>query len=207
MCKHEGGPRAPLTFDQFIALLQQPPFEPCESELDFLTDAEYEEAFNEVERFYRPKITRYIARITDAAGVAEDLAQEVLNNIYRARVSFERAYIYRSAKNAALKELDRTQRRSILESRWVGVRRYGDKGQQKVRRQAPSAEYLEHTREEAVKRELERLPEKFRVPLRLFAHGKSYEQIVEATLANEGVVRSRICRGKSLLRRRLRAYL
>lgn len=196
-----------LTFAQLVSLLGQPPFEPCESELDFLTDAEYEEEFKEVHRFYHPKIARYMARITDDPGVAEELAQEVLNNIYRARVSFERAYIYRAAKNAALKELERTQRRRILESRWAGVRRYGDRGERKGRRPAPDPELLMRTREEAVRRAIVRLPEMFRVPLLLYADGKSYEQIMEITGATEGAVRSRICRGKSILRRRLRVYL
>ncbi len=52
------------------------------------------------------------------------------------------------------------------------------------------------------------MPEKFRVALLLHAEGKSFEEIAEITGAgNERVVESRVCVAKSLLRRRLRAYL
>jgi DNA-directed RNA polymerase specialized sigma24 family protein len=51
------------------------------------------------------------------------------------------------------------------------------------------------------------LPEHFRVPLALLAEGKSYMEITEITQINEGTVKSRICRGKVILRRKLRVYL
>jgi DNA-directed RNA polymerase specialized sigma24 family protein len=197
----------PLTFAQLVSLLKQPPYEPCESELHFLTNAEYEAAFNEVDRCYRRRLTRYIGHITGDLGRAEDLAQEVLNNIYRARASFERAYIYRAAKNAAFTEIHRAKRRHILEARWAGVRRYGDKGKPADKRPPLDPDRLMRTREEAVRRAVELLPEKFRVPLLLHAAGQSDQQIMELMRASEGAVRSRICRGKSILRRRLRAYL
>jgi DNA-directed RNA polymerase specialized sigma24 family protein len=136
------------------------------------------------------------------------LAQDVFNSVHRARASFERAYIYRSAKNAAFKELERTNRRLILESRWAGVRRYGDRGPRKVKKPKPSTEYLERTCEEAVRRSVGRLPEKFREALLLHAEGRSYAEIMEITGAgSERMAESRVCVAKSLLRRRLRDYL
>jgi DNA-directed RNA polymerase specialized sigma24 family protein len=88
------------------------------------------------------------------------------------------------------------------------VRRYGDKGPRKVRKPAPSAEYLERTRDEAVRRAVERMLEKLRAPLLLHAEGKSYEEIAEVTGAGSvRVVRSRVCVAKSQLRKRLRDYL
>jgi DNA-directed RNA polymerase specialized sigma24 family protein len=131
----------------------------------------------------------------------------VLNNIYRARASFERAYIYRAAKNAAYTEINRIRRRHILEARWAGVRRYGDKGKHVVKRSPPDPERLMRTREEAARRAVDQPPENFRVPLLLHAAGQSDVQIMEFTQTSEGVVRARICRGKSILRRKLRAYL
>jgi RNA polymerase sigma-70 factor (ECF subfamily) len=209
MCDHDDIPLAPLTFAQFVNLLQQPPFEPCESELEYLTPAEYDEAFREVDRLYRHKLIRYIARIMADQSVAEDLTQQVLTSVYRARSSFDKSYLYRAAKNAALTELKRTKQRHILEARWAGVRRYGDKGKAEAREKRPplDAEQIERTREEAVGREVERLPEKFRVPLLLLTKGESYARIMGITRANEGTVRARICRGKMLMRRRLRDYL
>jgi RNA polymerase sigma factor (sigma-70 family) len=196
-----------LTFDRLLWLLEQPPHEPCESELRLITDEEYDEAFSEAQRLYRRPVVGYLAHLVRDYDKATDLAQEVFMNVYRARSSLERAYIYRAAKNTALSALRRSQRRGILESRWAGVRRYGDTGARKVKRSAPSLEYLERTREEAVRRAIQGLLEKFRVPLLLHAEGMSYGQIAEVTGVREEVIASRICVAKSLLRRRLRAYL
>jgi len=198
----------PLSFAHLVMLLRQPPFEPCESELRLLTDEEYDEAFEEAQRLYRRPVIGYVAHIVRDYDKATDLAQEVFMNVYRARSGLEKTYIYRAAKNTALSALRRSQQRGILESRWAGTRRYGDRGPRKVKKPAPSAEYLERTRDEAVRRAVERMLEKFRVPLLLHAEGKSFEEIMEATGASsERVVESRVCVAKSLLRRRLRVYL
>jgi RNA polymerase sigma factor (sigma-70 family) len=198
----------PLSFDHLVMLLRQPPFEPCESELRLITDEEYREAFNEAEQLYRRPVIGYLAHIVRDYDKAADLAQEVFMNVYRARSSLERAYIYRAARNTALSALRRSQRRGILESRWAGTRRYGDRGPRKVKKPAPSAEYLERTRNEAVRRAVEKMLEKFRVPLLLHAEGKSYQEIAEMTGAGSvRVVRARVCVAKSQLRKRLRDYL
>lgn len=67
-------------------------------------------------------------------------------------------------------------------------------------------EYFEKVRLEAVRTAVERLPEKFRAALVLYAAGYSYVQITEITGEKVGTMRSRVCRGKTLLRRKLRAY-
>ena len=200
-------PIVPLTFAQLADLLAQPPYGPCERELDFLTSAEYAEAFHAVVREHLRPLARYIARITRDESSAEDIAQEVLSSIYRGKVSFELAYIYRAAKNAALSELDRNKRKRILEARWAGVRPYGDKGKRAGKRPAPDPEYLMRTRDEAAHQAVERLRYNLRVPFLLHAAGKDYRQIAELIQTNEGVARARVCRAKAVLRRRLRAYL
>ncbi len=169
MCNHPDTSGLPLTFGQFVAFLREPPHEPCESELKYLTDAEYEEAFDEAEQLHRRAVVGYIARIVRDYDKARDLAQEVFMNVYRVRSSLEKAYIFRAARNTAVGALHRTRRRSILEARWAGIRRYGDKGPRMVRRPAPSAEYLERTRGEAFRRAVERLPGRLRTPLLLYA--------------------------------------
>jgi RNA polymerase sigma factor (sigma-70 family) len=196
-----------LSFDQLVILLNQPPFETCKSELRLITDAEYDEAFEEAQRLYRRPIMQYVAHITRDYDKAADLTQEVFMNVYRARSSFEKAYIYRATMNAAFGAIHRTRRRQILESRWAGARRYGDTGQRKIRRPAPTAEYLERTREEAVRRAVQGLLEKFRVPLLLYSEGKSYEQIAEAVGVRKEIIESRVCVAKSQLHKRLRDYL
>jgi RNA polymerase sigma-70 factor (ECF subfamily) len=212
MCDQENSSALPLSFDQFVDFLREPPFEPCGSELQFLSPVEYERAFMEAMRLYYPRVRGHIAHIVKNRDMAADLAQEVFINLYRARASFDGPYIYRAAKNTAFSALIRNRRRLDLESRWAGVEmRYARKGLHEFEaadtRPPQDVELFVRARVEAAKNAVDRLPEKFREPLVLLAAGRSYREITEMMGVNEGTVKSRICRGKSLLRRRLRAYL
>ncbi len=213
MCDHEDSSGGSLSFAQLVSLLQRPPMEPCESELEHLTPAEYDESFTEAMRRYSRRVVGFIGRITEDYDNAADLAQDVFLKLYRARVTFEKAYIYRAAKNAAFSELRRrrTQRHALF-TNWSGLRRWGEDGKPREfdvadSRPLPDAAHIERLRKEALGRAVERLPEKFRIPLMLYVEGNSYLRITEITQAKEGTVKSRICRGKSILRRRLRPYL
>lgn len=122
MCDHdqEGDRRDLLKFPRLADFLKEPPFEPCPSELAFLTPAQYEEAFRQVYDKYYRKLVRYLARRTGNPSTAPDLAQEVLFNVYQARSSFERSYIYRAARNTAFSELRRRVRDERLLRALVG---------------------------------------------------------------------------------------
>jgi RNA polymerase sigma-70 factor (ECF subfamily) len=212
MCDHEDSSGVPVSFAQLVSLFQQPPFEPCQSELEFLTLADYNALFAEKwKRYFRP-VRLYIAHITEDREAAADLTQKVFISLYYAKASFEPAYIYRAAKNAALDEFRRRNRESrALHAYWRGIKpdkRYNDQEVDEPDPHPLQDEVLvERAREEAVRRAIDRLPENFRVPLELLASGKSYKQIIEITQVNEGTVKSRICRGKVILQRRLRVYL
>jgi RNA polymerase sigma-70 factor (ECF subfamily) len=212
MCDLEDSPGVPLSFAQFVTLLQQPPFEPCESELQFLTPTEYNNTFAETWRRYFRPIRLYIAHLMEDREIAADLTQKVFISLYYAKASFEPPYIYRAAKNAAMSEFRRRNRESrALRAYWRGIRP-DKRGKSKEleatdKRPLQDEALMERAREEAVRTAVDGLPEHFRVPLTLLAAGKSYKQIIEITQANEGTVKSRICRGKVILRRRLRAYL
>jgi RNA polymerase sigma-70 factor, ECF subfamily len=204
MCDNEDRYGVLLSFEQFVGLLQQPPHEPCESELRFYTRAQYDEAFKEAHRLYYRKIKYHIARITRDYDGAEDLTQDVFLDLYNSGVSFDAPYIYRAARNTAYDELRRQGRE----------RRYPDYIQKPEReveirdtRPLQDVELYLRDRERAVNRAVELLDEKFRIPLMLRVEGNSYAQIMEMTQAKEGTVKSRICRGKRILKRKLRAYL
>jgi DNA-directed RNA polymerase specialized sigma24 family protein len=110
MCSDNGG--LPLSFSELVIFLQQPPFEPCDRELDFLDPNEYDKSFTEIVNRYSRPITGVIVRITQDPASASELAQDVFINLYKARISFAPSYIYRAAKNAAYSELRRRKRES-----------------------------------------------------------------------------------------------
>lgn len=103
-------------------------------------------------------------------------------------------------------------RRRAIESRWARVgRHYGGRrikaSEALDTHPLQDAELLERARAEAVRTAVERLPEKFREVLVLYAAGNSYAEITEVTGTNANTARSRVCRAKSILRRKLRRYL
>ena len=53
----------PLSFDQLVSLLQQPPFEPCESELQYLTRVQYDRAFTDAVRLHYRGVKHLIAEM------------------------------------------------------------------------------------------------------------------------------------------------
>src|SRR4051794_13815770 len=172
MCCDED-PEVPISFSEFLSLLQRPPFEPCDRELEFLTPEEYESFFNEIMRLYRAKIVRYINRIVDDYSRATELAQEVFLNLYKARISFERSYIYRAAKNEAICELRRRKREyRALDAHWRGVRLERSGKHKNVEPEdaqpLPDAALIQRRREAALTRGVERLPQRFRLPLALY---------------------------------------
>jgi len=205
MCCDDPAPEAALSFAQLAVILEQPPFEPCVSELEFLTDAEYDEQFTITMRLYFRPVRYLIARITEDYANAADLAQDVFTSIYKARASFEKSYIYRSARNAAYSAI----RHTIRHRHAMHLYSRGVKWQPQNRdaRPLPDAQLLVREREDAIMLAIERLPEHFRTPLLLFIKGNSYQQIAKVIQTKVGAVKSRICRGKALLRRKLRAYL
>ncbi|HKC64904.1 MAG TPA: RNA polymerase sigma factor [Pyrinomonadaceae bacterium] len=198
-----------FSFDDLLWLLEHPPFEPCQSELEFLTQAEYDNTFSAVWRRYFRPVRLYIAHIMEDREIAADLTQKVFISLYYAKASFEPAYIYRSAKNAALTEIRRKKRETLaLRRYWRGINPNKSKGAEATDPEPlQDAKIIAQRREAALSRAIDMLPEQFRTQLLLLAQGKSYKQITKITEANEGTVKSRICRGKRLLRRRLHAYL
>jgi RNA polymerase sigma factor (sigma-70 family) len=197
----------PLSFDQLISLLDQPPYEPCDSELQYLTRVQYDRAFTEAVRLHYRGVKHLIVHLTGNWAVAEDLTQEVFTSVYKVGTSFDKPYIYRAARNAVYTESRRARRDHIMRLRLAGLGLIRGGREVHDARPLQDAALFERAREEALARAIERLPEHFRVPLLLLAEGKSYKQMVKLTRTNEGTVKSRVCRAKVLLRRRLSAYL
>lgn len=154
----------PLSFDQLVSLLQQPPFEPCESELRYWTRVQYDRAFTEAVRLHYRGIKHLIAHLTGSWAVAEDLTQEVFTNVYKKGTSFDKPYIYRAARNAVYTESRRARRDYLMRVRLAGLSPI--RGEREVRDARPlqDAEHFERVRKEALARAVERLPEHF--PLR-----------------------------------------
>jgi DNA-directed RNA polymerase specialized sigma24 family protein len=141
----------PLTFDQFLRLLDEPPLEPCESELKYLSKARSVARFHKAWRSWYRSVTYLIASITHDYSAAPELAQEVFFSVYQRRVSLAKAYIYRAARYAAYSELRRRSRDSralaVLQAGVTVHRGKSQKVEAQDTRPLPDAELMERARE------------------------------------------------------------
>lgn len=176
-----------------------------------------EAAFAELVRRYRNQITSYIYRMTNDYDGAVDLTQETFVRIYRARDRYQTSYafstyIYRIATNLAISELRKRKRRRLVSLTGIVQMRDGREEPCEINpadvRPLQDVVLVDAERRAAVARAITTLPEKYRAPLVLRdVEGKTYEEIARILETSEGTVKSRISRGRNLLRDKLRTYL
>lgn len=174
-----------------------------------------EAAFGEIMERYRSPITNYLYRFLNDYEEAVDLAQETFVRVYFAldryhtRYAFS-TYIYRIATNLAISELRRRKRRRLMSLTGLFQGEDGSEVefQPPDKRILPDAELVEDEKSEVIARAIAALPEKYRVPVVLRdVEGKTYEEIAEIMDLGLGTTKSRISRGRGLLKEKLQHYL
>ena len=174
-----------------------------------------EDAFAELVARYRNQITSYIYRIVGDYDTAIDLAQETFIRVYRAAGRYQTThafstYIYRIATNLAISELRKRKRRRLmsLTGLFQSDRDDTTEFQPRDERQLPDAELVDDERNKVIARAIAALPEKYRVAVVLRdVEGRSYEEIAEIMELGLGTTKSRISRGRGLLKDKLKTYL
>lgn len=173
------------------------------------------DAYEEIVRRYKNAIVNYLYRFLNDYEEAVDLAQETFVRVYFAIGRYHTGfafstYIYRIATNLAISELRRRKRRRILSLTGL-FQADGDEAvefQPRDERQLPDAELVDDERSKVIARAIAALPEKYRVAVVLRdVEGRSYEEIAEIMELGLGTTKSRINRGRALLKEKLRSYL
>ena len=174
-----------------------------------------ESAFNEIMSRYRNPLTNYLYRFLNDYEEAVDLAQETFVRVYFAldRYHTEYAfstYIYRIATNLAISEIRRRKRRKLLSL--TGL--FQGEDDQEVEFQPTDGkmladdEMVEDERSQMIAKAIAALPEKYRVPVILRdVEGRSYDEVAEIMELGLGTTKSRISRGRALLKDKLQNYL
>ena len=173
-----------------------------------------EAAFAEVMSRYRSPITNYLYRFLNDYEEAVDLAQETFVRVYFALDRYHTGfafstYIYRIATNLAISELRRRKRRRLLSLTGLFQSEEGDatEFQPPDHRQLPDAELVDDEQSQLIARAIASLPEKYRVAVVLRdVEGRSYEEIAEIMQLGLGTTKSRISRGRGLLKDKLESY-
>ena len=174
-----------------------------------------EAAFGEIMDRYRSPITNYLYRFLNDYEEAVDLAQETFVRVYFAidryhtQFAFS-TYIYRIATNLAISEIRRRKRRRLMSL--TGLFQSEDDTQVEFQppdtRKLQDIELVEDERSQVIARAIAALPEKYRVPVILRdIEGCSYDEIAEIMQLGLGTTKSRINRGRGLLKEKLQHYL
>jgi RNA polymerase sigma-70 factor (ECF subfamily) len=174
-----------------------------------------EAAFGEIINRYRNPITNYLYRFLNDYEEAVDLAQETFVRVYFAidryhtQFAFS-TYIYRIATNLAISEIRRRKRRRMLSL--TGLFQGEDEPQAEFQppdtRKLADAELEDDEQSRVIARAIATLPEKYRVPVLLRdIEGRTYDEVAEIMELGLGTTKSRISRGRALLKEKLQHYL
>ena len=162
-------------------------------------------AFGTIVDRHKNTLVGYLSRLLGSADGAEDLAQETFLRLYENLDRYvERgtlgAYLYTIATNLLRTQERKKKRRRMLRRVFLSTNGHGPTAPQQ---DSLLVEELQGELGEAVAA----LPVHYRVPLVLHEiEGWTYKEIGTMSRCREGTVKSRIHRGRQLLKQRLGAY-
>lgn len=162
-------------------------------------------AFGKLVDRHKHGLVNYLTRLCGSLEEAEDLAQESFLRLYQRGSDYceqgkLRAYLYRIATNLFRSQIRRQQRWRHLRSLLIAFNGHRPEPPQPSR-------LLQSELGEQLSLALLQLPVRYRTPLVLaFIEGWSHRQIAAAMRCQEGTVKSRIHRGRKLLRAELESY-
>jgi RNA polymerase sigma-70 factor, ECF subfamily len=166
------------------------------------------DAFAQLVERHKDQMVNYLTRLTGCRDRAEDLAQETFVRFYRQIHHYREegtlsAYLFRIATNLVRSEERRKRRWQLLQPLLpAGVFARGGEAPA-----SPQADALASEAHRQVTRALASLDVLYRAPLVLREiEGLSYEQIALALGCREGTVKSRLHRGRQLLKEILAPY-
>ncbi len=188
---------------------------PTDNDLIAAAKAGDEDAFGEIVARHRNGLTNYLFRMLADYEEAVDLAQESFVRVYfaleryRADHAFS-TYLYRIATNLAISEIRRRKRRRLLSITGFFDSGDGEVGDLEPADSAPDpAESLASgERSRAIETAIASLPESYRAPVVLRdVQEMSYEEVAAVLGLGLGTTKSRISRGRAILREKLERYL
>lgn len=173
-----------------------------------------ERAFERLMTKYKNPITNYIHRIVRERERARDLTQETFLKVfrfagrYRPGASFS-TWLYRIATNVSIEELRRRRRWS---ARFIEFSRPETHEQvlanARETRPGPKANLLREEIAARVRTALYSLPPKYRFPVVLRdLQGLTYQEVAEVTRLPVNTVKTRLNRGRLLLKEKLRPFV
>ena len=164
------------------------------------------EAFGQLVERHKDAVVNYLTRLTGSRDRAEDLAQETFIRFYQTLHRYReegvlRAYLMRIATNLVVSEERRRKR-------WNGLLPVFKASSNKASQVGdPHGHAMAREEQLQVTQALASIEVLYRAPLVLREiEGLSYQEIAEALECQEGTVKSRLHRGRQLLKEKLAPY-
>lgn len=175
-----------------------------ESELLARSKAHDQGAFAQLVERHKDAIVNYLTRLTGCRDRAEDFAQETFIRFYQQLDRYREeghlpAYLFRIATNLVRSEERRRRRFELLKPLFSRNGHGAEPG--------PQDEVLAGERQRQVHRALAAIELVYRAPLVLREiEGLSYHEIATSLELSEGTVKSRLHRGRQLLKEKLAPF-
>ena len=160
-----------------------------------------DDAFAEIVERYKNPLVNYLTHLVRSRDRAEEVAQDAFVRLYRNASKYREQdrlgpYLFRIATNQVVTEVRREKRWSLLLPRLNASTTQAAP--------PPDTGLLTTEIQKKVNAALERLPVKYRAPIVLCDIEEwSYDEIARALDCRVGTVKSRIFRGREMLRRHL----
>lgn len=173
-----------------------------------------EEAFAVLVTRYQNRVFSIIYRILHIPEETEDMAQDVFVTVYRSLDQFRgdcafSTWLYRIAVNLCKNRLKYLHRRNFHRAQDLDeTAESAIQSPQPLAFANPEQQLLGRELEQIIQREVAALEDDFRIVLILRdLEQLSYEEIAEITNLALGTVKSRIHRGRSMLKKRMEQYI
>ncbi len=168
------------------------------------------EAFGQLVDRYKNPVVNYLTRLTGCRDRAEDFAQETFVRFYQGLGRYHEkgnmtAYLFRIATNLVASDERRKRRWRLLSPLFFSSNGHSlESGPQES---GPQESLLAGEEQRQVTRALAGLDLTYRLPLVLREiEGRSYLEIADVLGLSEGTVKSRLHRGRHLLKQKLADY-
>lgn len=172
------------------------------------------DAFAEIVSRYQNPLTNYIYRMLNDYEEAVDLAQESFVRVffaierYHSDYAFS-TYIYRIATNLAISEIRKRKRRKVFSL--TGL--FQAEGNEEIEFQPmdekplPEDSLINDEQRKVIEKAIVALPEKYRAAIVLReVEGKTYDEVATILGLGLGTTKSRISRGRGILREKISKY-
>ncbi|MBN2381448.1 sigma-70 family RNA polymerase sigma factor [bacterium] len=169
-------------------------------------------AFQQIVRRYKDPLTNYIYRIVNDYDTALDISQEVFIRVYRNAGQYKplaafSTWIFKIATNLSINEI-RRRRKNYTISIFTKLKDYENEQTElpipDSDAKTPEEQIIKKQVRNRVREALNSLPVKYRIPLLLRElAGHSYEEISAIINIPQGTVKSRINRGRLILKKKM----